>query len=282
VQVPPWTVGIELANWNWKVVREFVERQFQETLGRSSCVQYLHRLGFVLKRPKKRLLKADATQRDAFVVFYDALRQEAKRLGAKIFFVDEAHFRADADLRGIWVLKGEPALVDSTSPRLGEKVTYYSAVCLETGEVEEMEVSDTCTAETSAAFLQHLRTQHPEMLIVIWDNSPAHRGDALRTYLATPDLQLRLVALPGYSPDFNADEAIWDWIREEVTANTCLGTKARVREKVGAFFHQVRDRTTEAQQRCRTLLQAKADALLASHSLVQQPTNHVGLTVVLL
>jgi transposase len=283
VQAPPSNVGIDLANWNWKVVREFVARQFQETLGRSSCLDYLHRLGFVLKRPKKRLLKADATQREAFVVFYQALRQEAKRVGAKIFFVDEAHFRADADLRGIWVLKGEPALVDSTSPRLGEKVTYYSAVCLETGEVEEMEVTDTCTAQTSTDFLQQLRAQHPDVnLIVIWDNGPAHRGEALRTYLATPDLRLRLVALPGYSPDFNPDEAIWDWIREEVTANTCLGTKATVREKVGAFFLHLRERTEEAKQRCRTRLQAHADALVASTSLTQQPTDHVAFTVALL
>lgn len=282
MQAPPSKAGIDLANWNWKVVREFMERRFQETLSRSSCLQYLHRLGFVLKRPKKRLLKADAAKREAFVAFYIALRQEAERSGAKIFFVDEAHFRADADLRGIWVLKGEPALVDPTSPRLGEKVTYYSAVCLETGEVEQMEVAATCTAETSATFLQQLRAQHPEMLIVIWDNGPAHHGDALRAYLATPDLRLRLVPLPGYSPDYNADEAIWAWIREEVTANTCLGTKAKVREKVGAFFQRLSERTEEAKQRCRTLLQAHADALLATDPLSQQPTNHVGITVALL
>ena len=47
--------------------------------------QALHRLGlgFFLKRPKKRLVK-----------------EEARRTGAKIFFADEAHFRADAELRG--------------------------------------------------------------------------------------------------------------------------------------------------------------------------------------
>jgi transposase len=282
VQAPPRNAGIERANWNWKVVREFVARRFLETLSRSSCLQYLHRLGFVLARPKKRLLKADAAQREAFVAFYAALRQEAARSGATLLFVDEAHFRADADLRGIWILKGEPAVVDSTSPRRGEKVTYYSAVCLETGAVEVMEVTATCTAATSATFLQQLRDQHPEPLIVIWDNGPAHRGDALRTYLATPDLRLRLVSLPSYSPDFNADEAIWGWIREEVTANTCLGTKAKVREKVGAFFDQVRTRTAEAQQRCRTLLQAQADAFRAANALSQQPNDHVGFTVALL
>ena len=44
-------------------------------------------------------------------------------------------------------------------------------------------------------------------------------GDALRPYLTTPVLRLRLVNLPSYSPDFNADEAIWGWVRQEVTAN---------------------------------------------------------------
>lgn len=95
------------------------------------------------------------------------------------------------------MLRGEPALVDSSSPRLGEKVTYYSAVCLETGEVEQMVVAQTCTAETSATFLGPLREKHPQPLIVIWDNGPAHHGEAIRAYLATPGLNLRLVALPG-------------------------------------------------------------------------------------
>ena len=59
VQRSPWQAGIDLSNWNWKVVRRFVEEHFGLELSRSSCLNYLRRLGFVLKRPKKRLLKAD-------------------------------------------------------------------------------------------------------------------------------------------------------------------------------------------------------------------------------
>ena len=98
-------------------------------------------MGFAFKRPKKRLVKSDKGKREAFVCEYAALRDEARRSGAKIFFADEAHFRADAELQGKWTLKGEPALVDSTSPRRSEKASYYSAVCLETGEVEWMELN---------------------------------------------------------------------------------------------------------------------------------------------
>ena len=140
VQRTPVTAGITLANWNWKVVHQFVSERFAVSLSRSACLDYLHRLGFAFKRPKKRLLKADAEKREAFVAEYAALREEAQRTEARIFFADEAHFRADAELRGKWVLKGKPALVDSTSPQYGEKASYYSAVCLETGEVEWMEL----------------------------------------------------------------------------------------------------------------------------------------------
>ena len=63
---------------------------------------------------------------------------------------------------------------------------------------------------------------------VIWGTAPAHRGEAVREYLRTPGLGLQLVNLPGYSPDFNADEAVWGWVREEATGNQCLGTKALV------------------------------------------------------
>ncbi len=173
VEQPPATSGIGLANWYWKAVRQFVAERFGMGLSRSSCLNYLHRLGFAFKRPKKRLLKADQAKREAFVVEYAELREEAGRSEARIFFADEAHFRADAELRGKWVLKGQPALVQSTSPQYGEKASYYSAVCLETGEVESMELEGNSNSGTSVAFLKQLRGKHPGPLRVIWDNAPA-------------------------------------------------------------------------------------------------------------
>ena len=281
MQALPEKAGIDLANWNWKVVRRFVQERFGLLLSGSSCLNYLHRLGFVLKRPKKHFLKADDAKREAFVAAYAALLIEARQVGAKIFFADEAHFRADADLRRKWVLKGEPALVDSSSPRWGEKASYYSAVCLETGEVEVMELEGYSNAETSTAFLKQLLDKHAGPLNVIWDNAPAHHGDALRAYLTTPGLRQRLVNLPGYSPDFNAAEAIWDWAREEVTANLCLGTKAVVQEKLGHFFAQLADRKEEVRHRCQTALQARAEELLRGAQASSYSAIHVDPTLVL-
>ena len=83
VQELPEQAGMELANWNWKVVRQFLSGRIAVSLSRSTCLNCLHRLGFVLKRPKKRLLKADEEKREAFVAEYAVLWDEAGRSGAK-------------------------------------------------------------------------------------------------------------------------------------------------------------------------------------------------------
>ena len=195
-------------------MRQFVSKRFGIGLSRSACLNYLHRLGFVLKRPKKRLVKADEQKREAFVAEYATLSDEAWRTGAKIFIADEAHFRADAELRGKWVLKGEPA------PRCHEgrlwwtrparamakrpattRPSYYSAVCLETGESLPSRKRGwsgwtwrgTATPEPRLPSWSGCGRCTPGPLGVIWDNAPAHRGEAVREYLRTPGLGLRLM-----------------------------------------------------------------------------------------
>ena len=221
-----------------------------------------------------RRLKADPAQRAAFVERDAALWLAAQAAGARRWFVDEAHVRADADLRLTWGLRGEPALVDSTSPRWGEHVSSAGAVCLETGAVAVMELAGNRTAATSVAVRRRRRAAHAGPLIVIWDTGAAHGGEAMRAHLTTPDLALRLVRLPAYSPDDNAVEHLWAWAREEVTATTCFGTAAAVRAAVGPCFASLAERAAEGTRRCRTALQAEATPLLAELSRMLHVSAH--------
>ena len=65
MEQPPAAAGIQLANWYWKVVRQFVSERFGISRCRSSCLNWLYRLGFACKRPQKRLLKANESKREA-------------------------------------------------------------------------------------------------------------------------------------------------------------------------------------------------------------------------
>ena len=47
-------------------------------------------------------------------------------------------------------------------------------------------------------------------------------------------------------------------MRQEVTANLCLGAKALVQEKVSNFFTGLSGRREEVNRRCRTVLQERA------------------------
>ena len=83
--------------------------------------------------------------------------------------------------------------------------------------------------------------------------------------------------MPAYSLNVNADEAIWGWAREEVTANTCLGTKAKVQEKLAQFFAGLAERAEEVKRRCRTELQAAVEALESPTTETVHANTHGGL-----
>ena len=257
------------------MVREFVALWFGISLSRSSCLNYLHRLGFAFKRPKKRLLKADEAKRESFVAEYAALMEEACQSNAKIFFADEAHFRADAELRASgcrgesrhwWTppargTEKRPATIRRCAWRRGRwsgrmlrqspslPDCAWTPPCTHRRQPVKAQQEGNSNSETSAAFLEQLRERHSGRLNVIWDNAPAHRGEAVREYIRTPGLNLRLVNLPGYSPDFNADEAIWGWTREETTGNLCLGTSEAVHERVSSFLAGLTNRKDEVRRR---------------------------------
>ena len=64
--------------------------------------------------------------------------------------------------------------------------------------------------------LRRLRAEAPDRkLIVLWDGAPYRRAKAVRAIATT--LGIELMPLPGYSPDLMPVEALWRWLREDVT-----------------------------------------------------------------
>ena len=130
-----------------------------------------------------------------------------------------------------------------------------------------MELEGSSNGESSVAFLERLRERHGGRLGVIWDNAPAplrqaQEGSGDAVIPGDPRPEPAAGYLPGYSPDFNGDEAIWGWAREEATGNLCLGTKALVLKRVNQFRSGLASRNGEVKRRCRTVLQSGAEALL--------------------
>ena len=77
------------------------------------------------------------------------------------------------------------------------------------------------------------------------DPALGRRAQAVREAAASMQIDLR--PLPGYSPDLMPVEALWRWLREDVTYHHCHRTAEDLSRRVAAFEAQLnRDPCTVA------------------------------------
>ena len=80
-------------------------------------------------------------------------------------------------------------------------------------------------------FLKHLLRHIPGQLLVIWDGAPIHHGKAVQAFLAAgAAARLQLEILPGYAPDLNPDEGIWNYLKRVELRNVCCQNLRHLRE----------------------------------------------------
>ena len=88
--------------------------------------------------------------------------------------------------------------------------------------------------EHTIEVLRRLRAEAPDRkLIVLWDGAPYHRAQAVREIART--LDIKLMPLPGYSPDLMPVEALWRWLREDVTYHHCHASAEDLTRRVADF-----------------------------------------------
>lgn len=80
-------------------------------------------------------------------------------------------------------------------------------------------------------FLKHLLRHIPGKLLVIWDGAPIHRGQPVKDFLAQGGSQrIRLERFPGYAPDLNPDEGIWNYLKHVELRNLCCQNLVQLRQ----------------------------------------------------
>lgn len=71
-------------------------------------------------------------------------------------------------------------------------------------------------------FLRLLLRKIRGKLLLIWDGSPIHRGRPIKDFLrAGAATRLHLERLPGYAPELNPDEGIWNYLKRVELGNCC-------------------------------------------------------------
>jgi transposase len=209
----------------------------RERFGRLCCREtiraVLHRLKLSWKKAKKLLGRADPERRQAFIEQLQGVLDGAQRDQHLVVYVDEAHIHLDADLGYGWAERGERVWVASSSPGLSARVSFYGLYLSNEGQVR-LWPFPRANGEHTIAVLRRLRAAFPdEALIVLWDGAPYHRAKAVQEAATT--LGIELMPLPGYSPDLMPVEALWRWLREDVTYHHCHASAEDLTRRVTDF-----------------------------------------------
>ena len=97
---------------------------------------------------------------------------------------------------------------------------------------------------TIVPFLKHLLRQIAGKLLIIWDGLPAHRGQAIKDFLRAGATQrIHLEQLPGYAPDLNPTEGIWQYLKYVEMKNLCCHTLQELRYELRKAIARLRHKT---------------------------------------
>jgi transposase len=210
-----------------------MRERFGLLCGRETIRAALHRLKLSWKKAKKLLGRADPERRQAFIEQLQGVLDGAQRDQHLVVFLDEAQIHLDADLGYGWAERGQRFWVASTSPGLSARVSVYGLYVYNEGQVRLWPYRR-ANGEHTIQVLRRLRAEAPDRkLIVVWDGAPYHRAKAVREIATT--LDITLMPLPGYSPDLMPVEALWRWLREDVTYHHCHASADDLTRRVADF-----------------------------------------------
>ncbi len=105
-------------------------------------------------------------------------------------------------------------------------------------------------AEAVVGALRVLLRKISGKIVLIWDGSPIHRAHEIKDFLKRGAAKLlHLEQLPGYAPDLNPDEGIWNYLKRVELGNVCCTDLDHLQKELIRARERLRHKT-EIIQRC--------------------------------
>jgi Transposase and inactivated derivatives len=226
----PRQYGFDFGLWSRRIVQALIEEKMAIDLGLTAVGRLLASLDITPQKPLRRAYERDPAavalwQKET----YPKLRRRAKRLGAKIFFLDEAGFQSDPPLARTYGLKGKTPVVVTSGQR--QSLNVISAVNAR-GEFWAATYTGKLDAEAFVEFLRNFMDGRRGKVFLVVDGHPAHHANLVKAYLKNLQGRLELHFLPPYAPDLNPDEFVWSHMKKNGLSKKPLKQNESLRERV--------------------------------------------------
>jgi transposase len=230
--------GFDFGLWTRLVVRKLIADKFGANLGVTAVGKLLAKLGLTPQKPLRRAYQRDPAAIEAWKHdIYPSIARQAKKRGADIYFWDESGFRADAVQGQSWGAKGQTPIVAVPGQR--QSVSAASAVNAR-GGFWFATYKGGMSAELFVAMLKMLMRHRKKSLFLVLDSLPAHKAKIVKNYVASTNGKLELHFLPGYAPELNPDELVWNYMKRTGTAKSPLVAGESLHDRIDAELAQIK------------------------------------------
>lgn len=210
----------------------YVKHKFKVTYKKSGLTALLLRMGFSYKKPKGVPGKANRQKQEEFIALYNKISTKGK-----VYFSDATHPMHNPVLGYGWIKRGCEIEVFTNAGR--NRVNILGALCLDNLDVVTRSF-DTINSLSVCQLLELLRQRNPEEknLYLILDNAACNRSYKVRE--EAKKLKIKLIYLPGYSPNLNPIERLWKYFKKNVIYNTYYPELDQFKDAISSFFKGLR------------------------------------------
>ncbi|MGK2962833.1 MAG: IS630 family transposase [Gemmatimonadaceae bacterium] len=222
--------GFDFGLWTRRIVQTLILERMGVELCLTSVGKLLASLEITPQKPLRRAYERDPIAVERWrMEDYPKLRKKAKKLGAMIFFLDEAGFQSDPPLGRTYGLKGHTPVVASSGQR--QSINVISAVNAG-GAFWAATYTGKLDAESFVLFLRNFMKSRRTKVFLVVDGHPAHKATVVKDYIRETQGRLELYFLPPYAPDLNPDEFVWNYMKSVGVSKKPLKKNESLRERV--------------------------------------------------
>lgn len=234
----PRQYNFEFALWTRKIVAALIRETFGITLGLTAVGRLLAELEITPQKPLRRAYERDPKAIKRWIeTDYPRLQARAKRRSARVFFLDEAGVRSDPVLGRSWAPRGETPQVSTSGQR--QSINAISAVNGR-GAFWFKVFSGRFNKERFLKFLKAFMRNRKYPAFLILDGHPSHRARLVAQYVQSLKGRLELHFLPGYAPELNPDEFVWNHLKKQGVSKKPLRKNESLRARVHYDLAQIK------------------------------------------
>jgi len=213
--------------WTCRRLIQVIRNELNIEISQPTTWRMLRSLDLTYQKPKRRYHESnDTLRKDWLENELPIILATVKKYKAILYFEDESNISLTAVLGKTWAPKGKTPIQKVTGSRAS--VSAISAISKSGRLIFTLHEKRIASKEIIHFLEQMLKYHKRRHLVVVMDKASPHTSKMTKEYISTQK-RLHVFYLPPYSPDFNPDEQVWNYLKNEELKSHQARTKDEIK-----------------------------------------------------